>query len=277
MIKKAFKDSREMVKGKRIKLIGVYLIYIMLVLMCTSVYAPAAIILLALPSAFGLYYYFLNLKEGKEQLEDIIEFYKDWKTGLKLILATLWYLLIVFVGLILFIVPGIIWAYRYTLIYYILIENRDMKIEDAFKKSKEMMVGHKFKFFIASFAIMIVPYLLYVIGMSMMLSQVSVMDAYDHDYDYEYEYEFDELEDSDELDLDRNDYDLDEEFPEYTDVNDLSFLDDMEVAVAPNYIILGIGAVLFAVGIIWLILILPRVMAVQIAYYYNLKELPIIE
>ena len=48
----------------------------------------------------------------------------------------------------LFIIPGIIAAFRYSMTFYILADNPEMSGMDALKKSKEMMKGHKMEFFL---------------------------------------------------------------------------------------------------------------------------------
>lgn len=48
----------------------------------------------------------------------------------------------------LLIVPGIIAAYRYTQIFFILAENPEKGILQCIRESKEMMVGHKWEYFV---------------------------------------------------------------------------------------------------------------------------------
>ena len=48
---------------------------------------------------------------------------------------------------ILFIIPGIIKAYEYSMIPYILADDSEISSKDAFKKSKEMMTGNKWRYF----------------------------------------------------------------------------------------------------------------------------------
>lgn len=48
----------------------------------------------------------------------------------------------------LFIIPGIVKAYEYRMIPYILCDNPELSKEEAFAKSKEMMKGNKFKAFL---------------------------------------------------------------------------------------------------------------------------------
>ncbi|MDD2215272.1 MAG: DUF975 family protein [Eubacteriales bacterium] len=47
----------------------------------------------------------------------------------------------------LFIIPGIIAAYRYSLSFYILADNPNIGIMDAIKESKRLMTGNKWKLF----------------------------------------------------------------------------------------------------------------------------------
>lgn len=54
----------------------------------------------------------------------------------------------VFLGYLLFVVPGIYWNYCYTLVSYLLAENPYMTTTRAMQLSKEIMDGEKFKFFV---------------------------------------------------------------------------------------------------------------------------------
>ncbi|MDD5929773.1 MAG: DUF975 family protein [Spirochaetales bacterium] len=48
----------------------------------------------------------------------------------------------------LFYIPGIIAALRYSMTFYILADNPELSGYDAIKKSKEMMIGHKWELFV---------------------------------------------------------------------------------------------------------------------------------
>ena len=48
----------------------------------------------------------------------------------------------------LFIIPGIVKAYEYRMIPYILADNPDMDKDEAFTRSREMMTGQKWKTFV---------------------------------------------------------------------------------------------------------------------------------
>lgn len=47
----------------------------------------------------------------------------------------------------LFIIPGLIASYRYSMVFYILSDNPEMSAMESLSKSKEMMVGFKWKLF----------------------------------------------------------------------------------------------------------------------------------
>ena len=52
----------------------------------------------------------------------------------------------------LFIIPGIIKMYEYSMIPYILADDAEISTKDAFKKSKEMMTGNKWRLFKLEFS-----------------------------------------------------------------------------------------------------------------------------
>lgn len=60
----------------------------------------------------------------------------------KYLLASILYTLIIFAGIILFIVPGMIWALKYSMVIYLIID-KDMGVMDAFKESSKMTKGSK--------------------------------------------------------------------------------------------------------------------------------------
>jgi len=55
--------------------------------------------------------------------------------------------LLIFVGMLLFIVPGVILTYSYAMAHYILAEHPDYTATQALSESRQMMKGHKFRLF----------------------------------------------------------------------------------------------------------------------------------
>lgn len=95
------------------------------------------------PITLGVVGYFLMLirKEGPV-IEDIFGGFKFFVKSFVLHLLTtvfivLWSLLLI--------IPGIIAALRYSMAYYIMIDNPQLSAFEALEKSKRMMVGFKFE------------------------------------------------------------------------------------------------------------------------------------
>ena len=65
----------------------------------------------------------------------------------KLFIANLLTTIFVFLWSLLFVIPGIIAAYSYSMVFYILDENPEMSAMDAIRASKQMMKGHKWELF----------------------------------------------------------------------------------------------------------------------------------
>ena len=94
--------------------------------------------------AFGVM--FLDFIRGGElKVGKLFDGYKDC---LRLSLAFFLYLLVVLVGVIFFIVPGIIFAMMFAQVPYILRDDENIGVIDALKKSANMMKGHKMQLFL---------------------------------------------------------------------------------------------------------------------------------
>ena len=87
----------------------------------------------------------IDLVEGDDPR--IVTLFSKGKQVWTAIIANLLIFIRVFFGTILFIVPGIIAAYKYSMVNYIIAENPGIKAREALEMSKEMMKGNKFRFF----------------------------------------------------------------------------------------------------------------------------------
>lgn len=100
--------------------------------------------------AFGLSLavIYLDLTKGaKPQISRVFDGFYDLWSSIKVsffvgVFTLLWSLL--------FIIPGIVKAYSYSMAYYILAENKGMPALEAIRHSKEMMDGHKMDLFVLS-------------------------------------------------------------------------------------------------------------------------------
>ena len=102
-------------------------------------------ILITCPMTLGLYIFtlaFLN--------EESLEFQKifsGFKFYFKALFASVIYLVVILVGFILFIIPGIVFAMMFSQVYFIIADNTEVGVLEAFKQSKVIMYGHKWQFF----------------------------------------------------------------------------------------------------------------------------------
>ena len=92
----------------------------------------------------------LNIIDYKEtKFSQLFGYFKHWSVA---IVSGLLRALYTFLWTLLFIIPGIIAAYSYRMTPYILAENPDMAPNDAITRSKEMMVGNKWRLFCLEFS-----------------------------------------------------------------------------------------------------------------------------
>jgi uncharacterized membrane protein len=140
-------SARSLLKGKWKPVVLLTFIYFLVAIVPGSIPKIGWIagLILGGPLAFGLSYYFLGFSRGNTPvLEDLFKgfsiFGKTLVTYLLLALYTiLWVLLLI--------VPGVIAALSYSMAFYLLIDNKDMSAQDAIKKSKQLMMGHKYRYF----------------------------------------------------------------------------------------------------------------------------------
>lgn len=80
----------------------------------------------------------------KADLTQIFSYFKHWSTA---VLTALLKTLYIFLWSLLFIIPGIIATYRYSMTSFILAENPDLSPDEAVAESKRIMQGNKWRLF----------------------------------------------------------------------------------------------------------------------------------
>ena len=94
--------------------------------------------------AVGLASFSLSIIEGQIDINKL-------KYGLSIVnkafIFYVLYIVIVVLGFICLIIPGIIFSLMFSQIYYILCKDPEIGVIDAFKKSAAMMNGHKWQYF----------------------------------------------------------------------------------------------------------------------------------
>ena len=125
-------------------LLGHFLPQIVLSLSPTNVLLNMVVVCVSAYIQIGIALYCLEIYKGKNVgLETIFSrFY-----GFKPIIFMLIYTLIVFLGLILLVVPGIILGLMYSQVFYILADNPDIGVTEAFNMSSKMMKNNMLQLF----------------------------------------------------------------------------------------------------------------------------------
>ena len=99
-----------------------------------------------IPASIGITKYVLNLIRGKSYgLDNLMEYYSNHLgtcLGLSIIISVL-----VCLGSIFFVIPGIILGLMYAMAFTIFIDNDELSIKECMNKSKEMMNGYKANYF----------------------------------------------------------------------------------------------------------------------------------
>ena len=98
------------------------------------------------PLLLGVTIFFLKLsREQDARFEDLFEGFKMFTKAVGAYLLMLLYILL---WSLLLIIPGIIAAMSYSMSFFILADNPDIRVQDALNLSKEMMNGYKMKYFL---------------------------------------------------------------------------------------------------------------------------------
>lgn len=97
------------------------------------------------PLQLGISIFSLNLARNKKaEFSQLFDGFRDFGNAL---LAFVLMSIFVFLWLLLLIVPGIIAAIAYSQTFFILADNKGLAGNEALKQSKEMMNGHKWRYF----------------------------------------------------------------------------------------------------------------------------------
>ena len=95
---------------------------------------------------FGFLSYFVKVSRNEEV--DYTELFSKTKLFIPYVLSTLLIGIFTFLGFLLFIIPGIIIAISLSQVYYIILDNPEIDIMSALRKSRSMMKGHKAEYFV---------------------------------------------------------------------------------------------------------------------------------
>jgi len=156
-----FSQAWEGLKGQWGISIGFTLLYMIL----QSIAGMTFGVLIAAPLYIGSALFFVNVsRKSNPQIEDMFKGFNSYGAALG---ANLLVLLIVFGGMILLIIPGIIWGIQYSMVNYIIADNPNCGGNESLERSRKMMNGHKvkmFRFMVRVMGVVILCYLTLGIG-----------------------------------------------------------------------------------------------------------------
>lgn len=114
----------------------------------------------ALGLDIGIYAYFLDLTRNKELSFKrlVVGFTNGWGFYFNLVCTQLLMCLFVFLWSLLLIVPGIMKAFSYSLIYFIILDHPEYSHFEVLRKSSDMMYGHRMELFVL--CLRFIPWLL---------------------------------------------------------------------------------------------------------------------
>lgn len=143
-------QAKSSLQGKWWSAVGVFFIYMLIVCGTNSIPKIGSVIQLVATGPFmlGMSMFVLNISNKKEaSISQIFDGFKNfwnsiWTYLLMVLFVLLWSLLLI--------VPGIIAGLAYSMTFFILVENKEIKPLEALRKSKELMKGNKWKLFCLS-------------------------------------------------------------------------------------------------------------------------------
>ena len=123
---------------------------LLLVLLGTTFLIALFSLILSSLVTVGYAQFNIDLIDGEKPR--IATLFTKWRQIGKAIVASLFVFFRVFLGMIFFLIPGIVAAYSHAMVYHILAENPDMTVREAMAESRRIMKGNKFRFFRLQFS-----------------------------------------------------------------------------------------------------------------------------
>ena len=108
----------------------------------SGVISLAITVLITFPLSVGVASYSISITND---LFDSNKLFDGFKIFVKSAVAGLIYYLVIILGFVLLIVPGIYAALTFSQVFYIISQNNDIGIKEAFKQSSTLMKGHKWQ------------------------------------------------------------------------------------------------------------------------------------
>ena len=144
--------AKKQIKGTIFTLLGMYIIIGVIEGLINLIFPPLAwviIFIISGPIAYAFAKTYLNITRGSSspKIEDLIIGFKDGNFT-RTFVAFIRYEVFIFLWTLLFIIPGIIKTFSYSMMFLLLADNPKMTAGEAQKRSMELMDGHKMELFV---------------------------------------------------------------------------------------------------------------------------------
>ncbi len=140
--------AKEQIKGKIGILFVMFLIIFAIMFVCAFIPMIGGIASFIITPAFSLSLCMIYLSLTKKEEIGVGDLFKGFNQTGRALWLNILVSIFTFLWSCLFIIPGIIKKYSYSMSFYILADNPELTAREALSKSKEMMVGHKFDLFV---------------------------------------------------------------------------------------------------------------------------------
>jgi len=138
------RNAKQNLSGKWGLSIGLFLITELLI--GVSAFIPLGPIIVGGPLMLGFYTCYLKMQRNQDvEFEQLFSGFNNFATSLVVYLLMAIY---TFLWSLLFIIPGIIKSLSYSMTWFILADNPEMKANEAITRSRVMMDGHKTELFV---------------------------------------------------------------------------------------------------------------------------------
>ncbi|MDP6921836.1 MAG: DUF975 family protein [Lutibacter sp.] len=128
--------------------IGVFFVYFMTLVAISLIPVAGSILQLIIAGPLGLGVAIFSKAIARKEAADIDQLFQGFQQFGRALVSYLLMTLFVFLGMLLLIIPGIILALAYSQVFYILSDDETISPMEALNKSKEMMQGYKWKYFL---------------------------------------------------------------------------------------------------------------------------------
>lgn len=146
-------DAKSQLKGRMGIAVGAFVILIIAQLVIqglSMIPVFGAVIPLILAGVWVAGESYLGMRFARRQDVEIADGFRGFESFLKFSGLGIVIGIFTFLWTLLFVIPGIIKAYSYSMAYYIMLDNPDLTIMEAINKSKEITDGYKWDLFVTS-------------------------------------------------------------------------------------------------------------------------------